>query len=134
MRSLLQRHRWITYMVVGLFLVATNGMTISRMTCLEGGHSVLSLGVSTGCCPDEGEPSDTPTFKASCCELALVKGERDNILPNIGINHHIDTIDLWLHVTQVSPPATVRSIPWLASRPPPRSAPDRLSVISVQRV
>lgn len=134
MRPLLTRHKWITYLVVGLFLVATNGMTISRMTCLKGGHSVVSLGVMVGCCPEEGDGSDAPAYRAICCELALVKGERDSYIPNIGTDDHIATIDLWHCVADVSLLAPVHNVTWLASRPPPLSAPDRLTVISVQRV
>ena len=134
MRSLLHRHKWITYLVVGIFALATNGMAISRMTCLKGGHSEVSLGVKVGCCPDDVARTDGPAYNGVCCELALVKGEPDSYLPNIGIDDHITTIDLWHCVAEVSLPAPELVIPWLVSRPPPLSAPDRLTVISVQRV
>lgn len=134
MRAFLDRHTWITYLVVGLFLLATSGTAISRMTCLEGGHSILSLGISTGCCPAEESHSDVPEFRSACCEFALVKGERDNYLPNVGFDFFVQDIDLWHTVVDISLPNTVSSVPWLASRPPPLSGPDRLVALSVRRV
>lgn len=134
MRAFLDRHTWITYLVVGLFLLATSGTAISRMTCLEGGHSILSLGITTGCCPEEESRSDVPEYRPACCELALVQGERDNYLPNVGFALFVEEIDLWHTVVDISLPLTVQGIPWLGTRPPPLSGPDRLTAFGVQRV
>lgn len=134
MRAFFDRHTWITYLVVGLFLLATSGTAISRMTCLEGGHSILSLGITTGCCPEEEGLSDVPEFRPACCELAFVQGERDNYLPNVGFDFFVEEIDLWHMVVDISLPHRMPVISWLGSRPPPLSGPDRLAAISVQRV
>lgn len=134
MRVLLDRHKWLTYVVVGFFLLATNGMALSRMTCLDGGHSVVSLGKATDCCPEEEEHGPTPEVKAACCELALVQGERDNYLPNPSYDLTVADLVLEHFVSDLQLPEPVVSISWLGSRPPPLAALDRLAVISVQRV
>lgn len=134
MRVFLHRHTWITYLVVGLFLLATSGTAISRMTCMDGGHSVVSLGTATDCCPEEEAHGPTPEVKPACCELALVQAERDNYLPNPTYDLTVDELVLEHFVIDISLPDPVAEISWLGSRPPPLSAPDRLAVLSVQRV
>ena len=134
MRAILDRHKWLTYVVVGFFLLATNGMALSRMTCLDGGHSVVSLGKATDCCPEEEAHGPTPEVKAACCELALVQGERENYLPNPGYDLAAADLVLEHSVIDLSIPEPVVNVSWLGSRPPPLSATDRLMVISVQRV
>lgn len=134
MRAFLHRHTWVTYCVVGLFLLATSGPALSRMTCLDGGHSVVSLGKATDCCPEEEPHGTTPEVKPACCELALVQGERDNYLPNTGFDLVVADIGLWDTVVDISMPEPSGPVTWLASRPPPISTLHRLAVISVQRV
>ena len=133
MRPFLDRNKWLTYLVVGIFLLATSGTAISRMTCLEGGHSVVSLGMATDCCP-EAEHGDFPTVKATCCEFDLVKGDRSEYLPNPD-NDLLPTAPILDHaMVSIALPAPVRVTSWLGSRPPPLSVNDRLAAISVQRV
>lgn len=134
MRALLDRHKWLTYVVVGFFLLATSGMALSRMTCLDGGHSVVSLGKATDCCPEEEAHGPSPEVKAACCELAMVQGERDNYLPNAGYDFTVSDLALERFVIEWSVPEPVFNVSWLGSRPPPLAVPDRLAVISVQRV
>lgn len=134
MRTFLDRNKWLTYLMVGFFLLATSGMAISRMTCLEGGHSVVSLGKATDCCPEEAPHGPAPEVKAACCELATVQGDRDHYLPNSGFDGLAVEVVLHRPVAAVASLAPARALSWLGSRPPPLSAPDRLAVISVQRV
>ncbi len=133
MRSFLQRNKWATYIVVGLFLLATSGTAISRMTCLEGGHSVVSLGMATDCCP-EPEHGDFPTVKATCCEFDLVKGDGSDYLPNTYIDLLPAALILDHAMVSIALSTPVRATTWLCSRPPPLSVTDRLAVISVQRI
>lgn len=134
MRAILHRHKWLTYMVVGFFLLATSGTALSRMTCLDGGHSVVSIGKATDCCPEEEAHGPTPEVKPACCELAMVQAERDNYLPNPSYDFTVADLVLEHFVIDISAPEPVASISWLGSRPPPLAAPDRLTVLSVQRV
>lgn len=134
MRAFLDRHTWVTYLVVGLFLLATSGTALSRMTCLEGGHSVLSLGMATDCCPEGEAPGDLPTYEPYCCELATVQGDRDDYLPHEVLQLAVAEVTSVCCVQLVMAPALVPHVSWLGTRPPPLSAPDRLAVLSVQRV
>jgi hypothetical protein len=135
MRAILHRNKWLTYVVLGFFLLATSGTAISRMTCLSGGHSVVSLGKATACCPQEAAHGPTAEVRAACCELTTVQAERDNYLPDHNY-YHFTVVDLVLEhfVIDRSMPEPVISVSWLGSRPPPLAATDRLAVISVQRV
>lgn len=134
MRALLHRHKWLTYVVVGFFLLATNGVALSRMTCLDGGHSVVSLGMAADCCPEEEAHGPAPEVKAACCELAFVQGERGNYLPHPGYDLTVSTLVLEQSVVELPLPEPVVNVSWLGSRPPPLATVDRLAVISVQRI
>lgn len=133
MRAFLHRNKWFTYLVIGLFLLATSGTALSRMTCLEGGHTVLSLGLAVDCCPEEA-PVGHPTFKASCCELAFVQGDRADYLPNSNADALVSGLMLAVLPTVTAVPEPVSRLSWLGSRPPPIDTRERLCVIGVQRV
>ncbi len=134
MRAFLDRHTWITYLVVGVFLLATSGTALSRMTCLEGGHSILSLGLATDCCPDDEEPGDRPVYRPYCCELATVQGAHGKYLPHEVLQLAAAEVVMHHCTPLVLAPMPVPQYNWLGTRPPPLSAPDRLAVLSVQRV
>lgn len=134
MRAFLDRNKWATTLVAALFMLATSGISLSRMTCSDGGHSVVSLGRTAGCCPEEAPHGETPEVKPACCELALVQGERDNYLPNSGFDLLAEDVVLHHIIIEFAAPVRTTPVTWLGSRPPPLSAPDRLSVLSIQRV
>lgn len=133
MRAFLHRNKWFTYVVMGLFLLASSGTALSRMTCLEGGHTVLSLGLAADCCPAEA-PADHATFKASCCELAFVQGDRADYLPITNAGAVISGLMLAIVPADIVVPEPVTRVSWLGSRPPPIATRERLSVIGVQRI
>ncbi|MEO8589756.1 MAG: hypothetical protein ABI432_10335 [Flavobacteriales bacterium] len=128
MRRVLLRHRWVTLLVVGLMLFATSGTTLSRMTCLAGGHSVLSFGQAGDCCPD-ADSGGNATLKATCCELSQAKPGTVTFVP-----HDVVGLTLVLMVVDAAPVmiAVERSSVthmWLASRPPPLNGAERLASI-----
>lgn len=133
MRSFLHNNRWASVLVAVLLLFATSGMAITRMTCLLGGHSVVSLGALEDCCPaDEG--SDVPTVKAECCALSSAQTTGD---PFVG--HDDSSMAPLLAVLQNVPCETMAAVPMVLpkkpkSGPPPLRAQERLSVLSVQRI
>jgi hypothetical protein len=133
MRRFLHKNKWVTAMVVALFMVATSGMAISRMTCLAGGHTVFSVGLASDCCP-EPEQGTEPTITAMCCELSLTQGGRDMYLPNDGMDLLPTVLILDGAVVSLVQPAPVAVSTWLQSRPPPLPVLERLAVLSVQRV
>lgn len=125
----LKKNRWVLASLAMLLLLATSGLTVSRMSCLISGHSVLSLGLADDCCPEE-EHADGTMIGATCCELVQASADRVELLPSA-------TFDLVaLPVTDASPSwgAVVlerNPLRWLDSRPPPLLGPERLALISV---
>ena len=130
MRRFLQQHRWATVLVVGLLLFATSSMTLSRMTCLMGGHSVLSFGPADECCPEEEKPEGA-TLKAICCTFTEAQLDRTTVIPAQGM----DLVDLLAEVDGA--PSVILAVPvmepvrWWDGKPPPRTLPDRLADLQV---
>ena len=128
MRRFLHRNRWFTLSVVALLMFATSGMMLSRMTCLIGGHSTLSIGLIEDCCPDR-ELSDFATVAAQCCDV----GQTDQLDINFVGHGSLDLIAILLDVEAA--PSTLITSPepvtpaWLESRPPPEEAGDRLATL-----
>lgn len=126
MRRFLQHNRWVTVLVTCLLLFATSGFSLSRMTCLMDGHTVLSFGQAGDCCPED-EASDLPTVKADCCALTQAKLDRVSVITSssLDLDPFFLTLDgVAVHVAQVPPAIPLR---WLDSRPPPMRTPERLA-------
>lgn len=126
MRRFLQIHRWATVLAMGLLLFATSGTMLSRMTCLLGGHSVLSIGIVVDCCPAE-EEQDGSTIEAACCDLTQAKLEMSHL-----IGSEPCALPVLIAVSNEAPQwapgkRNVAVIQWLDSRPPPQEVPDRLA-------
>ena len=127
MRRFLHKNRWATMMVVALLMFATSGISLSRMTCLIGGHSEWSIGLIDECCPDADH--DMATIEAECCEI----GQTDRF-QGIFVAHADLDIDALLLVLDAVPfsiisisdhvPAFV-----LEERVPPDETGDRLAVL-----
>lgn len=133
MRHFLHRNKWATTLVAALFLLATSGMSVSRMTCLHSGHSVLSVGVAADCCPDR-DKGDHATVSATCCAFSIAKSDVQDYLPNtFSIAPAVPMLPE--HALLIGPvPLAVTPTAWLSSRPPPLSGQDRLLENGVQRV
>lgn len=134
MRTYLGRNTWVVHLMVAVHLLASSGATISRMTCLEGGHSVVVLGKASDCCPDRAPQGPAPEVKAACCEMAIVHGERDHYLPQPGFELLASTTLFHQVSAMVHVPKAVNGSWRSGSRPPPLSTPDRLVVLGVHRV
>jgi hypothetical protein len=133
MRGFLHRNRWATVLFTGLFLLATSGLALSRMTCLMGGPSVLSIGAMDDCCPEHG-PMEGATFTADCCELATVQNSSVNFLP-----HNEQDLAPALLALESAPRlllsiGTTLAPPRADSRPPPLLGTERLVRLCVQRI
>ncbi len=133
MRRFLHRNTWATYCVVGLFMLAISGVAVSRMTCMSGGHVVVSVGTVADCCP-EAEHDDLPMVKAQCCDLAVAQSEQQDYLPNPDVDLAPMLLALDGALMTTVPVAKVTPTTWLRSRPPPLDVPDRLSALSIRRV
>lgn len=123
----LNKNRWMLASLAMLLLLATSGLTVSRMSCLISGHSVLSLGFADDCCPEE-EHGDGITIAATCCELVQAGAERVELLPSTTFDlialPATDAAPAWAAVELKRHP-----LRWLDSRPPPLIGKDRLAQI-----
>ena len=66
-------------MAVLVLLLGTAMPAMLRMTCLAGGHSVVSMGQVEDCCPKDHAGS--ATFSATCCELWEARPQRSEFVP-----------------------------------------------------
>jgi hypothetical protein len=127
----LHRNRWAMAAMAMLLLLATSGITVSRMTCLMSGHSVLSLGRADDCCPVEER--EGLAFEATCCDMVQAGAEREELLPVAATAPialpEADAVATWR--MPVEQHVTVR---WRDGRPPPLVAPERLSLLRVRLI
>ena len=129
MRKCLENNRWAAMAVALLLLFATSGMALSRMTCLLGGHTVVSLGSAADCCPED-EANELPTVSGECCAMSLAQGTDDPYLGNddAGFAPLLVVLDnAPIHLLYVAPDCIPEH---RESRPPPMDAPERLAVLS----
>lgn len=71
MSAFLRPGRWVVFAATALLLLATSGLSLSRMTCLKGGFSVYTLGVSYAECGMQDAPA-APALRAKCCTFGQV--------------------------------------------------------------
>lgn len=77
MRSL--RSHGLTLLAVLVLLLGTAMPAMLRMTCLAGGHSVVSMGQVEDCCPKPD--ASTTSVSATCCELWEARPQRSEFVP-----------------------------------------------------
>jgi len=125
--------RWLTGFTAALLLFATSGASLTRMTCLSGGHSTLRIGLVDDCCP-EGEENQGPVVKALCCDITQARFDQPSLimekqlamLPSVGIAPLIA-------VPSAALCQGVRA-EWLNSRPPPKDGRARLSLLRTRLI
>lgn len=132
-RRFLKHNRWATALVACLFMVATSGMTISRMTCLIGGHSALSIGTPADCCPDEEEQGG-PTIQPQCCVHASVKGEQHEFIVHQDVDLAPALIALYAAPRLLLSEGNAPVLFLVDDLPPPLDTPARLAVLCTQRI
>jgi hypothetical protein len=127
MRRLLHRHRWCTALVAGLLMLATSGVSLSRMTCLLGGHSIMAIGNISDCCP-ELPAGDADAISAVCCAYSEAGGDRVLTVASasMDINAMLVLVDAAPVLVLAEGPLSVQA-PDGASKPPPLEVTDRLS-------
>jgi hypothetical protein len=118
MRRFLHRHRWVSVLAAALLLLATSVTGISRMTCLEAGHSVLSLGKAVDCCPEE-DASAAASVRSACCAFSevLSEGAEQRVERELVLDVALVALDA-APLLQVVLPAHRTTAP-LDFRPPP---------------
>ena len=117
MRRFLHKHRWTVHLVVALLLFATSGTMVTRMTCLIGGHTELTIGLAEECCPHEEHAG--AVIGPQCCDI----GQTDQLESSFIVQADLDLLGIFLalgsapFITFTTPDPT--PIAWLQSRPPP---------------
>lgn len=129
----LRRTRWMHAALAALLLLAAAAPALSRMTCLEAGHSQLVLGDLRDCCPGP-EAGAGATVKAQCCVATTAHAAQDVFVPA----HPIATVamDDWsLPAPVVVTALAVRSPALVCGHgPPPLAATQRLARLQVLRI
>lgn len=125
--------RWTTALMAVVLLWGTSGISFSRMTCLMSGHASYAFGLMDDCCPT-GQ-SETPAFKATCCDFGSVANEVDDVVQGHplarSLSPHSDAA-----IAAAAPRLSVvrGAENWLATRPPPLLTRERLSSIRRLRI
>ncbi|MBK8950842.1 MAG: hypothetical protein IPM68_18880 [Flavobacteriales bacterium] len=129
----LRRHRWMHAALSALLILAAAAPPLSRMTCLEAGHSQLVLGDLNDCCP-EPENAAGATVKAQCCVATTAHASQDAFVPA----HPVATVSLddWALPSPVVVTALTAWGPlWVCGHgPPPLAATERLARLQVLRI
>ena len=73
------RSNGLSVLAMLVLLMGTAAPALARMTCVAGGHSVLSVGQVEDCCPDED--AHTSTVSATCCEMWEARPQRSDFVP-----------------------------------------------------
>lgn len=129
----LRRQRWMHAALAVLFVLAAAAPALSRITCLEAGHSQLVLGDLSDCCP-EPEAAAGATVKAQCCVATTAHAAQDAFVPA----HPIALLALegWslpAPVLVMAPVERPTAHAW-GNGPPPLAAPQRLARLHVLRI
>lgn len=129
MRSL--RCNGLSLVAMLVLLLGTAAPALARMTCVMGGHSVLSLGQATDCGPVD-HSHNTTTVTATCCEVLQAQPQRTDFVPSA--NPMVPTLFAMVMPASVfikeAIAPVVRSDAWF-SRPPPLPRSQRLATTGV---
>ena len=113
-----------------LLLLATAAPALVRMSCLNGGHTVLSIGQADECCPQEEHQGDGPQLRARCCELERTAPVHEAFtVENSHSTMVIVTPTPAVHFDLVPLPATQAPGYGFVPRPPPLLTGQRLSQV-----
>ena len=119
--------------MVGLLVLATSGLMLSRMTCLMSGRSVVTVGPSMECCPAE-PASNVPVIKGVCCAFSAIQPPDTEYVPVTAMTVSCPVtagIPLSASTVQLVPLKLARTYP---CRPPPGSMAKRLASLQVYRI
>ena len=126
--------QWLSAVAAVLLLASSAMPALVRMTCVSGGHTVLSIGQAEDCCPDSDQ-QEGASFQAICCEFQEAAPQRAEFsaehqvafqLP-VALLHSFGVSDS--HVADLRTPTDRGS-----ERPPPLYVLERLSQLCSFRI
>ena len=129
----LRRHRWMHAALAVLLILAAAAPALSRMTCLEAGHSQLVLGDLSDCCP-EPEAASGATVKGQCCIATTAHSAQDAFVraePSTLVALNAPALPAPVLVLELAQRTLVQSP---GSGPPPLNAQQRLAALQVLRI
>jgi hypothetical protein len=129
MRSLglFRKMRWLHAMTALLLVLGTSIPGWAHMSCLVGGHDEWRIGqAETDCCTDdacaEEEESNTPAWKAACCDVEQLQTDRNDFLPQNTVQFQVPVADVLTPDQTIVPLVLADAeIVHISSRPPPLS-------------
>ena len=124
----LRTHRWLAALAALLLLLGTAAPALVRMSCLSGGHTVVSIGQAEDCCPKDQPHHDGAQLRARCCEMERTAPERDAFTTESGFS--FATVFMRTpeaHLWPASHPMAAISGYGFTSRSPPLLTTERLS-------
>lgn len=123
--GMLRRNRWIMAAMAMLLLLATSGISVSRMTCVMSGRSTVSLGQAKDCSP--GNEAKSKAFEATCCDFGQAGGDRINLVQAAPLASLALPVADAAPVAPPQPSAGHAVVRWPDSRPPPLQVLERLA-------
>lgn len=124
------RSNGLSILAMLVLLMGTAAPALARMTCVVGGHTVLSVGQVEDCCP--ANETHTATVSATCCEMWEARPQRSDFVP--AVNAMVPLPVAMLHPRPLFAPialAPQATTDAHISRPPPLPRAQRLASTGV---
>lgn len=126
----MRSYRWLAPLAALLLLVGTAAPALVRMSCLSGGHTVLSIGQADDCCPEEERSPEGAQFQGVCCEFDRTAPNRTAFNVEVGPSFVAGiTHPVFARIDAASPLHVPSCGYGLSTRPPPLLTGERLSQV-----
>lgn len=133
--STTRAHRWLSAFAALLLLASSAMPALVRMSCLSGGHVVLSLGQADDCCPEEGDHHTGSTVQAACCDVESAMPQRSEFQESAGQHTWLPVFTGHAAITTFLPVLVEQTDnDRIRSRPPPLRVSERLSQVRSFRI
>jgi len=126
----LRTDKWLALLAALLLLMGTAAPALVRMSCLSGGHTVLSFGQADDCCPEEEQAPEGAQFHAVCCDVERTAPNHDafNVESGPSVAAAI-AYPVFARIDAFSPLHVPLRGYGLSTRPPPLLIGERLSQV-----
>ncbi|MBL0045147.1 MAG: hypothetical protein IPP33_12370 [Flavobacteriales bacterium] len=126
--------QWFSALAALLLLTSSAMPAVVRMTCVNGGHTVLSIGQAEDCCPDSDQ-QEGASIQAICCEFQEAAPQRAEFSAEHQVAFQLPEVLLYSSGVSDSHVADLRTPTDRGSeRPPPLYVLERLSQLCSFRI